>query len=1018
MPILDQYGRPFSAPNQDSAVARRISHNGSVYDPPDNFALPHVWTFSSVLGSAYKTYWHDRFDEAMKHSREDAVLMRNDCHLMRLMQERKLASASMNWHLEIPDEKDAFQVLVRDDLTTRLKATRGLKRIFMSLLEAIWYGRYGIQMKWFWDGLRSDKQRKSLGLRKWLPVNGDKIGHLYDGTPYILIYSPAAQGMKNAELTMTTRGWGLVLRGDWRERFCLHASELDDADFFDAEQAEAVHGVGVRSRLFWIDWIKREWLANVATFMQRVGLGVTCWYYEAGNPASEAQATQAAKEQSGRVNILWPRSNNGKGTGAGVERMEVPTGGAAFLLEAQKWMGELEELYVIGQTLSSKSEGGGLGGSGVADLHSDTKQKIAAFDAANLADSLTGDEENPGIVYTMKKWTWPEADFPVWFKFDIEKTESKEKLEAASKAWEMGADVKEADVLSAAGLSKPTDGDKILSRQQQEQQFQQMQGQQQAASKQQELQAQQQGQEADRAHQLQVEQLRQQAAAAQQPPTPVKVYVRGGPKARYVVPGRQGLPYGRHGHSLRYAKGDDQGRWITIGGSKGEGGKKHGGSPVFIKNGVIEKGAPGLTGKKISALKDEAVDSTHRKDAAKGRDYDKAVWGKKARKAGIDPEHLHQLAKEIQAHDKAHVEDRKALLRDARATLTKKGYDARALTTNLRSGRVENDIPGLDELVDEMSKRYPEQFAGHDDTEARLLDLLAEGNPEAIDAYSAYQHAFDQIEAQGGSGDDSEPEPWDEPESIYYMFDPNEPRNEDGEWKKAGGSKSRARGKNMKTEERRNRELGERLAKSLRDAGIEVTTPDGWGDSIYATVNLDDWDGKLRISDHDAPEGGGYSEAKGERHGDADINVRIDTGSGAGLQWGANDSIVKVPLARVSFAEDVPENVKTVIEPLIAQYAEELAKRKEASAKSVKKRTENKTAKTHEKLVNWHRLVLEELGEIPNVRIKKLADAHPDDPGCPEPFVEKGTPNGKALYEAASKAIEAAYKRAFARQGK
>lgn len=53
----------------------------------------------------------------------------------------------------------------------------------------------------------------------------------------------------------------------------------------------------------------------------------------------------------------------------------------------------------------------------------------------------------------------------------------------------------------------------------------------------------------------------------------------------------------------RYSAG--KGQWITIGGSKGEDGSRHGGSPVFIQDGRIVKGHPSLTGKKIDALKEE-----------------------------------------------------------------------------------------------------------------------------------------------------------------------------------------------------------------------------------------------------------------------------------------------------------------------------------------------------------------------------------------------------------------------------
>src|SRR5438552_19046997 len=66
------------------------------------------------------------------------------------------------------------------------------------------------------------------------------------------------------------------------------------------------------------------------------------------------------------------------------------------------------------------------------------------------------------------------------------------------------------------------------------------------------------------------------------------------------------------------SRGD--GRWITIGGRAGQDGKRHGGSPVFVRNGRIEKGHPSLVGKSISNIKGEAEPSTHRKELAQSRD--------------------------------------------------------------------------------------------------------------------------------------------------------------------------------------------------------------------------------------------------------------------------------------------------------------------------------------------------------------------------------------------------------------
>lgn len=63
---------------------------------------------------------------------------------------------------------------------------------------------------------------------------------------------------------------------------------------------------------------------------------------------------------------------------------------------------------------------------------------------------------------------------------------------------------------------------------------------------------------------------------------------------------------------IRYADdgdgdGDgDGGRWVTIGANQGDDGEKHGGTPVYIKDGKIIKGPAALHGRSVAQLKSPA----------------------------------------------------------------------------------------------------------------------------------------------------------------------------------------------------------------------------------------------------------------------------------------------------------------------------------------------------------------------------------------------------------------------------
>jgi hypothetical protein len=353
--LLDQYGRPFRS-------------DGSAR--PNGMALPHGWQFVAKTSGAFQTYWMERFDEALRKSREDANVMRRDPWLRSLLQERITAVQNLPWHLEVPDESDPAQVACKDGMTRIVKAVPGFRRILGWLLEATWYGRFGVQFEWAWGKVR-DRQvgtRKALTVAQSWPVNGDKIGYRYDHTPTVQIYAPEGEALKaygNAEVITTTNGRAIVLSGTWRERFVIHKYMMEDRDYYSPEEAGAVHGVGVRDVLFWMDWMKKEWMGSICDFFSRVGLGVTMWKYPAGNAAALAAMKQAARDQSDRAHIFIPVTpEDAANHVTGMERVEIPVAGAESLTELVKYLDHVMERYVVGQEGSASATGAGGHSSG------------------------------------------------------------------------------------------------------------------------------------------------------------------------------------------------------------------------------------------------------------------------------------------------------------------------------------------------------------------------------------------------------------------------------------------------------------------------------------------------------------------------------------------------------------------------------------------------------------------------------------------------------------------------------
>ncbi len=259
----------------------------------------------------------------------------------------------------------------------------------------------------------------------------------------------------------------------------------------------------------------------------------------------------------------------------------------------------------------------------------------------------------------------------------------------------------------------------------------------------------------------------------------------------------------------------EAGRWITIGGSKGEGGKRHGGSPVFIKDGKIVKGHPSLTGKKIGDLKGDAEQGSHRQQINQSRGHAKASLRKQARKEGHDPNAVESLANEIKAHHDAFAAERKDVLRQARefsknnglADLQRRGKDSQA------AGHEDAAyIRGFDQTAEHVHDAFPHHFhpetGEHGSHADQLHAMLTEGHPEPMEWGHAFKTAMEHIGEPKPKGkkpkteDRGYPADWDEiPKMLHHpwlitksaQFDESQHKRDAGKFSSTAGSRGQAR---------------------------------------------------------------------------------------------------------------------------------------------------------------------------------------------------------------------------------
>lgn len=432
---------------------------------PPNFSqdvVPHIFTVSGTVGLAGKAYLNA--DEAMRHNPANAARMRVDCGIMECLEARQRATALLDWHIEPEDAKDANQKDLAERMTQILKRTPRFTELQHTLMQATWYGRYGAAMQY---ATKTIHGRRCIAVRKWQPRNGDKLVFRYDdGTGQ---YDSDQVGIRVGTMGQFSRGrlnpqqiqyteHGMVYWFSEYERklIAIHKHTVEDGDFDDPYSSGHIHGVGIRSRVYWTWYAMVECLQRALEYLDRSAFGVELWRYPANNAAAKASTEKAALNHvgGGRSIVFVPTWSGDQADMYGVEHIEPGLQGVDKILQVIKeYFGHKIKRYILGQTLTSEADSTGLG-SGVADAHLATFADIVAYDARNEEETITED-----ILRPLQLWNHPDsADVYLKFCIDNESPNADAKLKAMKSAWDMGCELDPVDVLNAVGVSAPAPG--------------------------------------------------------------------------------------------------------------------------------------------------------------------------------------------------------------------------------------------------------------------------------------------------------------------------------------------------------------------------------------------------------------------------------------------------------------------------------------------------------------------------------------------------------------------------------
>jgi hypothetical protein len=452
--------------------------------------VPHIFTVAGRYGVASKVYsWGD---EAMMDSRENAELMRNELAIMECIEARKRSTSLLSWHIGPGDEgldaitRDRLKINSRysnrwdaEELSAKvsliLSRTPNLTKLFDSLMDAIWYGRYGTEQYWRpieVDGLSN----RVMAIKHWQPRHGDKLVFRYDdGT---MQYDPNQIGVrigpgynvqkefsdyvgnKYKKVEATMFGLAYFLDNAERKQYAVHKHIIEDGDFNHPLKAGSIHGVGIRSRIYWTWYAYSEALKLLMEYLERSALGIEIWRYPAHNKQAKNAAAEAAQRRGapGRSILMVPVPEGESAALYDVEIVEPGLQGADVLSGIlDQFYGHKMKRYMLGQTLTTEADATGLG-SGVADAHQATYADIVRFDSLGLAETITAD-----IVRQIQLLNFPGSDgIFLKFSFDTESPQMQFKLDAYRQAWEMGAEIKTDDIFRTLGAARPHEDDDVL----------------------------------------------------------------------------------------------------------------------------------------------------------------------------------------------------------------------------------------------------------------------------------------------------------------------------------------------------------------------------------------------------------------------------------------------------------------------------------------------------------------------------------------------------------------------------
>ena len=448
--------------------------------PPNagRYPIGHIDTFQTRYSSLARVYRD--YDEALLDSRQNSRSMRNDVGIRECLDARQRAVALLNWHLEPEDDKSPDQIEFCQMLDKVIRRISHFSEYRRNCQHAIWYGKAGIQHRWGVQVVGNKSVYMPTGRCQddwgWKPIHGDKlvfrnqldtpIEGAYEGQLGVRVSMAYSSGQVVGgrwKIEPTDYGMAYFLSPAERRLMLVHKHHVEDAAFEDGLRAGVIHGVGIRSVIYW-EWVQyAETRAFLMNYLERMAGGIQVWKYPMGNPAAhEAVKTAAENFDASHQHVLLVPVPAGDDGQYGVQIIDPGFQGVDVIHNLiDEFFGHRFKRYIMGQTLTSEAGATGMG-SGVADAHVDSWLQVIRSDVTMQEESLTSDLVESVIKINVKRKTFADPGFLPRFTLETEEAEVEKKLEAWGSLLDRGLAFKKRDLYELVGAAPPGPDDDVL----------------------------------------------------------------------------------------------------------------------------------------------------------------------------------------------------------------------------------------------------------------------------------------------------------------------------------------------------------------------------------------------------------------------------------------------------------------------------------------------------------------------------------------------------------------------------